>query len=73
MTFLDLAYETLKRVQTPLTDKQIWEKSQNFSELKFESKGETPWKTIGARIYIDIKENPQTKFIKVSSRPTLFS
>lgn len=71
MTFLELAYETLKKIQAPLTDKQIWEKSQELG-FKIESAGKTPWRTIGARIYIDIKENPQTKFIKVSSRPTLF-
>lgn len=70
-TFLDLAYETLKRVQAPLTDKQIWEKSQELG-LQVESVGKTPWKTIGARIYVDIKDNPQTKFIKVGSRPALF-
>lgn len=71
MTFLELAYETLKKIQTPLTDKQIWEKSQELG-LQVESVGKTPWKTIGARIYIDIKDNSQTKFIKASSRPTLF-
>jgi hypothetical protein len=71
VTFLELAYETLKKIQAPLTDKQIWEKSQELG-FKIESAGKTPWRTIGARIYIDIKENPQTKFIKVSSRPTLF-
>lgn len=70
-TFLDLAYETLKRVQAPLTDKQIWEKSQELG-LQVESVGKTPWKTIGARIYVDIKDNPQTKFVKVGSRPALF-
>lgn len=70
-TFLELAYETLKKVQAPLTANQIWEKSQELG-LQVDSEGKTPWQTIGARIYIDIKENPQTKFIKVSSRPTLF-
>lgn len=70
-TFLDLAYETLKKVQAPLTDKQIWEKSQELG-LQVESVGKTPWKTIGARIYVDIKDNSQTKFVKVGSRPALF-
>lgn len=70
-TFLDLAYETLKRVQTPLTYKQIWEKSQEL-ELEIESAGKTPWDSVGARLYVDVKDNPQTKFIKVGSRPTKF-
>lgn len=71
MTFLELAYETLKKIQVPLTDKQIWEKSQELG-LKIESVGKTPWKTIGARIYVDIKDNPQTKFLRTGSRPALF-
>lgn len=71
MTFLELAYETLKKIQAPLTDKQIWEKSQELG-LKVESVGKTPWKTIGARIYVDIKDNPQTKFLRTGSRPALF-
>lgn len=40
--------------------------------LKIESVGKTPWKTIGARIYVDIKDNPQTKFLRTGSRPALF-
>ena len=71
MTFLELAYETLKRVQAPLTYKQIWEKSQELG-LQVESVGKTPWRTVGTRIYVDIKENPNTKFIKAGSRPTQF-
>ncbi len=36
------------------------------------SKGKTPWKTLGARIYTDIKDNPNTRFIQASKRPAKF-
>lgn len=37
-----------------------------------ETSGKTPWRTLGARIYVDIKENPDTKFIQVSKIPAKF-
>lgn len=70
-TFLELAYETLKKVQAPLTDRQIWEKSQEL-DIKIDSEGKTPWKTIGARIYVDMKDNAESKFVRVGKRPALF-
>lgn len=71
MTFLDLAYETLKQVKVPLTEKQIWEKAQEL-KIDFKTNGATPWKTIGAKIYIDLKSNPHTKFYKVGNNPVTF-
>lgn len=71
MTFLDLAYETLKQVKIPLTEKQIWEKAQEL-KIDFKTNGITPWKSIGARIYIDLKSNPNTKFCKEGNNPVKF-
>lgn len=71
MTFLDLAYETLKQVKIPLTEKQIWEKAQEL-KIDFKTNGATPWKSIGARIYRDLKSNPNTKFYKVGNNPVTF-
>lgn len=70
-TFLDLAYETLKTVKAPLTAKQIWDKSQELG-LEFDSNGKTPWDSISSVLSVDIKNNINTVFFRVSSRPTLF-
>lgn len=70
-TFLDLAYVTLKTVKAPLTAKQIWDKSQEIG-LEFDSNGKTPWATISARIYVDIRDNPMSRFISAGSYPAMF-
>ncbi|SHJ11397.1 COG2958 family protein [Propionispora hippei] len=71
--FYDLAKDTLNTVKQPLSINDIWAKSV---ELGFAAKisitGKTPWKTLGARIYTDIKQNSDTEFIQVSKRPAKF-
>lgn len=72
-SFIDLAKETLELVREPLTQKEIWEKAieLNISE-KVGSSGKTPWATIGARIYTDIRDNESSDFIQVNKRPAKF-
>lgn len=36
------------------------------------SSGKTPWQAIGARLYVDIRDNPNTKFVKLKLKPTKF-
>jgi hypothetical protein len=71
--FFDLAKETLLTVKKPLSIKDIWE---NSVELGFANKvscsGKTPWQTLGAKIYMDIKQNPDSDFLQVSKRPAKF-
>lgn len=72
-SFIDLAKETLELVKEPLTQKEIWEKAieVNISE-KVGSSGKTPWATIVARIYTDIRDNESSDFIQVNKRPAKF-
>ncbi len=73
MTFLELAEKVLREEQKPLTHQEIWEVAQQKGyDKEINSKGKTPWTTIGARIYIDMRDNPQTKFIKVHNGTTKF-
>lgn len=73
MTFLDLVYQTLDKCNTPLTVSQIWEKSEEFGfRQELSSSGKTPIKTLAARLYIDIRDNPNTKFKQTSKRPATF-
>lgn len=72
-SFIDLAKETLSTVKEPLSQKEIWDKAVELNITdKLNSSGKTPWATIGSRIYIDIRDNPDTPFIQVSKRPAKF-
>lgn len=73
MTFLELIYQTLEKQNGPLTISQIWDKSEEFGfRSKLASTGKTPIKTLAARLYLDIRDNPNTKFSQISKRPATF-
>ena len=36
------------------------------------STGKTPWNTLGTRLYVDVRDNDNTEFIKMGSRPARF-
>lgn len=72
-TFLKLAEETLKRAGRPLDSNEIWEMGRAYGLAELVgSKGKTPWRTISAQIYTDIKDNKNTVFSQVSKRPAKF-
>ena len=72
-SFIDLAEDILKSEKTPLTVPQIWEIAKQSSFIsKLKTKGKTPWASLGARIYVDVRDNPQSKFIQVGKRPARF-
>ena len=72
-SFIDLAKETFKLVKEPLTQKEIWEKANELNIAnKVGSSGKTPWATIGARIYTDIRDNENSEFVQVNKRPAKF-
>lgn len=71
--FLKLAQDTLRKTQIPMSTIEIWNYATN-NEMTGElnSSGKTPWQTLGARIYVDIKNNKKTKMKQVSKRPAKF-
>lgn len=72
-TFLDFAEDILRTAEKPLLSSEIWEigkKSEFIKKLKFE--GKTPHATLGARLYIDVRDNPDSKIVKVTDRPARF-
>lgn len=72
-SFLELAVDVLKKVETPLTYQQIWEEGKNTGlATNVKTKGKTPWQTLGARLYVDIRDRPESPFIKVGKRPARF-
>ncbi len=72
-TFIELAIEVLSIVKKPLSEREIWDEANKMGiSDRLKTRGKTPWRTVGARIYTDIKNNPATQFIQVSKRPARF-
>lgn len=67
----EFALEVLKKAQKPLAQKEIWEEGIKCG-LQSTLKGKTPWATIGAMIYEDIRDNPSSLFMFASKKPTTF-
>jgi len=73
ITFLELAKKILEEKKEPLTSVEIWETvKQKGYDKGLPTKGKTPWRTIDARIYVNIRDNPNSYFIKTGVRPTKF-
>lgn len=73
LTFTDLAYRVLTESNHPMTIDEIWNYAKEKGyDLFVGSNGKTPWATLGARIYVDIRDNKNSKFIKIESKPKKF-
>ncbi len=73
MTFHELAEVILKESENPLTANEIWERAvEKKLDSQLESKGKTPWATLGARLYVIARDNPHSKFKTVGKRPKRF-
>lgn len=72
-TFLDFAAEVLANSAQPLTYQEIWQvgEAAGYPE-KLNSGGKTPWQTLGARLFVDVRDNPSSKFVKLGGRPARF-
>lgn len=73
-TFLDLAAETLLSCGKEMTVEQIWDAAvKGGIDAKLRKKGQTPWATLGSRLYVDVKDNPASIFSrKPGSKPAEF-
>ena len=57
-TFLQLAEETLTKAKIPLTAEEIWKKAAEYGlQEQCASSGLTPWRSISARIYVEMKKH----------------
>ncbi|MFH0965221.1 MAG: HTH domain-containing protein [Planctomycetota bacterium] len=72
-SFLDLAYDVLKESSRPLTYQEVWEvgKERGLAD-KINTMGKTPWQSLGAQLYVEVRDNEDSKFIKVGQRPARF-
>jgi hypothetical protein len=72
-SFLDLAFDVLMSTQIPLTYSEIWNKGKadGLAE-KIRTTGKTPWNTLGAQLYVDVRDKVDSRFVKVGKRPARF-
>jgi hypothetical protein len=72
-SLLDFAMEVLSKAEKPLTYQEVWQRGKEMSLVKkLSTSGKTPWASLGARLYVDVKENPDSKIIKVGNNPVRF-
>lgn len=73
MTFIELAEEVLKVEKRPLTANEIWAVAvAKGYDWQLNSNGKTPWATLGAQVYVNVRDNPRTLFGQTDSRPRKF-
>jgi hypothetical protein len=73
LTFLELAKKVLREENNPMTVEEIWEFAQKKGyDTLVATKGKTPWRTIGAQVYVDIRDNEKSPFVKIDSKPRKF-
>ncbi len=73
LTFKELSQKILEEKKRPLTVEEIWDIAikEGYDQL-CGTKGKTPWRTIGAQIYVDMRDNPDSPFVKIDSKPRKF-
>jgi hypothetical protein len=73
ITFHELAYKVIKDEKRPLTVSEIWSIAQSKGyDKELVTKGKTPSHTLGAKLYIDVRDNPDSDFIATGERPKKF-
>jgi len=72
-SFIDLAYDVLKQSPKPLTYQEVWQAGlEGGLAKKIGYSGKTPWQSLGSRIYVDVRDNDASKFVKIGNRPARF-
>jgi len=70
-SYLDLAVDVLKDAVKPLLYQEIWQlATEKGLVAKLGANGKTPWQSLGARLYVDVRDNAESKLLKVGTRPT---
>lgn len=70
MTFLDFAEKIINEEKRGLTQTEIWELGiKKGYDKELNTKGLTPWQTLGSAIRNDIRDNQKTRFLKSDDSP----
>lgn len=73
MNFIQLAEKVLRETKAPMIPNEIWEKAVElgWNSLVLTS-GKTPWRSLGARLYVDVRDNPKSIFQAIGKSPVRF-
>ena len=72
-SFIDLAFDVLKAATQPLTYQEIWQAGQQAGlASRLRTAGKTPWNTLGAQLYVDVRDNDSSRFVKIGKNPARF-
>lgn len=72
-SFQDLAEEVLKAASVPMTPKEIWAEAERQGlTAKVATCGKTPWQTLGAQLYTEVKRG-MSRFVSYEGKPKRFS
>jgi len=73
LTFMGLAKKILEEEKKPLSSTAIWDiaKNKGYDNL-LDSQGKTPWATLGAQLYCNVRDQKNSPFITIGTRPKLF-
>ncbi len=74
MTFFELANKVLTDERRPLSPSEMWKiaVSKSYDKQLSSRGGKTPWSTLYSVVFLDQRDNPDTKFIKVGARPARY-
>lgn len=73
ITFLQLAQKILEEEKQPLSASEIWDIAITRAyEKSLGTKGKTPYATLGAMLYVDVRDNPSSVFATIGTRPKRF-
>lgn len=71
--YLVLAKKVLEEEKRPLTPGEIWEIAvQRGHDSIVGTQGRTPWSSLGAQLYVTVRDEPNGPFVKHGSRPCRF-
>lgn len=73
MTFLELSAKVLREARAPLTAEEIWEYARNKGyDMEVGTQGKTPWMSISAQLYVNVRDKKDSLFSKTDSKPRRF-
>jgi len=74
LTFLELAEKIIGEQQKPMTVDEIWKTAveKEYDKLLL-TKGKTPWATLGARLFVMVRDDKDSPFVKIGARPARFA
>lgn len=73
-TFLGIAERVLQEERKPMTPEEIWDivVAKGY-DAEVATKGKTPWRSIGAQMFVNMRDKKDSRFVKAGVRPRRFA